>query len=53
LSRPVTALIELIGEILEIERAHARIGKEAERIAQAMWHQRESDRDAKQRVRQG
>ena len=50
LSRPIAALIELDGEVFQVERAHAGIGKEPEGVAQAVRHQRETDRDAQQRV---
>jgi hypothetical protein len=50
LARTIAGLVELFGQIGQIKRAHAGVGKEAESIAQAVRHERKPDSGAQQRV---
>src|SRR5262245_216784 len=49
LSGPIAVAVELRRQLADRVRVHAGIGKEAERVAQAMWHQRQADGRPQQR----
>src|SRR5262249_27217837 len=50
---PVAAPVEPGGELLQVERYRARIGKKTERVAQPVRHERQADDDAQQRISEG